>query len=71
MVNEMGTTWKDRLPDPLWPYRMAYKTPLEMSQYQLVYGKTSHLPVELEFKVHWAIKRWNMNFDATGTRRKM
>ena len=24
-VNEMGTTWKDRLPDALWAYRMAYK----------------------------------------------
>jgi transposase InsO family protein len=35
MVDEMGTTWKDRLPDALWAYRMAYKTP-----YQLVYGKT-------------------------------
>ena len=51
-VNEMGTTWKDRLPDALWAYRMAYKTPLGMSPYQLVYGKTYHLPVELEFKDH-------------------
>ena len=55
-VNEMGTAWKDRLPNALWAYRMAYKTPLGMSPYQLVYGKTYHLPVELEFKAHWAIK---------------
>jgi len=27
-INEMGTTWKDRLPDALWVYRTAYKTPL-------------------------------------------
>ena len=52
MVNEMGTAWKDRLPDALWAYRMAYKTPLGMSPYQLVYGKTYHLHVELEFKAH-------------------
>ena len=55
-VNEMGTAWKDRLPDALWAYRMAYKTPLGMSPYQLVYEKTYHLPIELEFKAYWAIK---------------
>ena len=30
-----------------------------MSPYQLIYGKTCHLPIEVEFKAHWAIKRWN------------
>ena len=67
----MGTAWKDRLPDALWAYRTANKTPLGMSPYQLVYGKTYHLPVELEFKAHQAIKRWNINFEAVGTKRKM
>ena len=52
MVNEMETAWKDRLPDALWAYRMACKTPLGMSPYQLIYRKTCHLPVELEFKAH-------------------
>jgi hypothetical protein len=27
--------------------------------------------VELEFKAHWAIKKWNMDLDAAGVRRKM
>ena len=70
-INEMGTAWKDRLPDALWAYRMAYKTPLGMSPYQLVYKKTYHLLVKLEFKAHWAMRRWNMDFEATGTKRKM
>jgi hypothetical protein len=42
-----------------------------MSPYQLVYEKTCHLSVELEFKAHWAIRRWNMDFEAAGTKRKM
>ena len=67
----MGTAWKDQLPDALWAYRTAYKTPLRMSPYQLVYGKTCHLPDKQEFKAHWAIKRWNMDFEAIGTKRKM
>jgi hypothetical protein len=57
IIDEMGTKWKDKLPDALWAYRTAYKTPLGMSPYQLVYGKTYHLLVELEFKAHWVIKR--------------
>ena len=71
IVNEMRTAWKDKLHRALWTYRTAYKTPLGMSPYQLVYGKTCHLPVELEFKAHWAIKRWNMDFEAVGKKRKM
>jgi hypothetical protein len=67
----MGTKWKDKLPNALWAYRTAYKTPFGMSPCQLVYGKTCHLLVELEFKAHWAIKRWNMDLEEVGIKRKM
>jgi hypothetical protein len=70
-VDQMGIKWKDKLPEALWAYRTTYKTPIGMSPYQQVYGKTCHLPVELEFKAHWAIKRWSMDFEAARTKRKM
>jgi len=41
-------------------YQTAYKTPIGMSPYQLVYEKSCHLAIQLEFKAHWAIKKWNM-----------
>ena len=70
-VNTMGKGWKSKLPEALWAYQTAFKTQIGMTPYQLVYGKTCHLLIELEFKSHWAIKRWNMDLQSAGIKRQI
>ncbi|GKE87277.1 reverse transcriptase domain-containing protein, partial [Tanacetum coccineum] len=70
-VGENRASWSDKLDDALWAFRTAYKTPIGCTPYKLVYGKSCHLPVELEHKAYWALKHANFNLKTVGDHRKL
>ncbi|GJR76680.1 reverse transcriptase domain-containing protein [Tanacetum coccineum] len=65
-VGENRASWSDKLDDALWAFRTAFKTPIGCTPYKLVYGKSCHLPIELEHKAYWALKHANFDLKTVG-----
>nr|GEU54244.1 hypothetical protein [Tanacetum cinerariifolium] len=70
-VGQNHTSWSDKLNDALWAFRTAYKTPIGCTPYTLVYGKSCHLPIELEHRAYWALKHVNFDLKTAGDHRKL
>nr|GEU73373.1 DNA-directed DNA polymerase [Tanacetum cinerariifolium] len=68
-VGENRASWSDKLDDALWAFCTAYKTLIGCTSYKLVYGKSCHLPIELEHRVYWALKHVNFDIKTTGERK--
>nr|GEX63405.1 hypothetical protein [Tanacetum cinerariifolium] len=68
---ENRASWSDKLDEALWAFRTAYKTPIKCTLYKLVYGKTCHLPIELEHKAYRALKHANFDLQTTGDHKKV
>ena len=69
IIRPDGKDWAHKLPDALWAYRTAYKTPFGMSPFQLIFEKACHLLVELVYRAYWAIKKLNLSSDEVGKQR--
>nr|GEW64166.1 reverse transcriptase domain-containing protein [Tanacetum cinerariifolium] len=70
-VGENCTSWSEKLDNALWAFRTAYKTPIGCTHYKLVYGKSYHLPTELEHKAYWGLKHVNFDLKTAGDHWKL
>nr|GFC08455.1 reverse transcriptase domain-containing protein [Tanacetum cinerariifolium] len=70
-VHENRALWTDKLDDALWAFRTAFKTLIGCTPYRIVYGKSCHLPLELEHKAYWVLKHANFDLKTAGDHRKL
>jgi transposase InsO family protein len=68
-VNRSRSDWSTKTNDALWAYRTAFKNPVGMSPYKMVYGKACNLLEELKHKARCAIKQLNFEFKTAGEKR--
>ena len=71
MVNPTRMDRSKCLDDALWAHRTAFKAPIGVSPFKVVFEKACHLPMEIENKAYWAIKACNMDYDKAGEQRKL
>nr|XP_004510062.1 uncharacterized protein LOC101509462 [Cicer arietinum] len=71
MVQPNKKGWSHRLEEALWAHRTAYKMPIGMSPYRLVFGKEYHLLVEIEHRAYWTVKSCYLEMEKACLERKL
>ena len=70
-VNASRKDWSRKLDDVLYAYRMEFKIPIGMSPYWLVFGKVCYLPIKLEHRDYWGMKKLNFDLKEAGKKRML
>ncbi|GKF16309.1 reverse transcriptase domain-containing protein [Tanacetum coccineum] len=70
-VEKNRASWSYKLDEALWAFRTTFKTLIGCTPYKLVYGKSCHLPIELEHKAYWDLKHANFDLKTAGDHRKL
>lgn len=65
-MNTSREDWLSKTGDTLLANMIAFKTPIDMSLYSLVFKQYCHLPMELEDSGFWALKKLNINLEGVG-----
>ncbi|GKC91006.1 reverse transcriptase domain-containing protein, partial [Tanacetum coccineum] len=65
-VKDNPSVWSRKLDDALWAFRTTYKTPIGTTPYRLLYGKTCHLPFEIEHRAYCALRSCNPDLKVAG-----
>ncbi|XP_022868624.1 uncharacterized protein LOC111388173 [Olea europaea var. sylvestris] len=50
-------------------FKIAFKIPIGISPFCLVFGKACHFPLKIEHRAYWAMKQLNMDMKATCEKR--